>query len=152
MSQRARSLINRTKTPNDQQRRKLHFESGNSSALPALSVKKSQAFFKKAGSGWSIRGGNKPEEIYLGEDLHCELDLHTWALSLQACGRGRGQSMAPTKEGNGDPFEPLWMLARQVKRHQHTKSEHSTDQRTQNDLHLRRLGCTHRRVCNCLGL
>ena len=60
--------------------------------------------------------------------------------------------MARTKEGNGDPFKPLWMLARQVQKKSNTKSEHNTNQSTEDDLHLRRLGCRRRTVCILLSL
>ena len=60
--------------------------------------------------------------------------------------------MARTKEGNGDPFEPLWMLAHQVQKKSDTKSENNADQNTEDDLHLRRLGCRRRRVRFLLSL
>ena len=126
MSQRARPLNNRTKTENDQQRRKLQLKSGNSLALPALSVKKSQAFFSKNGhrSGWSIRGGNKMMRFTsLNEEItsltsvpgrcHCRrvVEANPWharrkemAILLSLCGCLRARyRRSPTQKASTIP-------------------------------------------------
>ena len=128
MSQRARSLINRTKTPKDQQRRKLHFKSGNSLALPALSVKKSQAFFKK-----QVQDGPSGEEIKVRRftsvrtfiasltstpgHCHCrhvvEVEVNPWhprrkemAILLSLCGCLRARyRRSPTQKASTMPIK-----------------------------------------------